>query len=97
MRLIKLPFKMLAVIAVLALTIFILIAKLISRLSSFVMGLLLLILIGCALYCVFQSRWQDLAILAGMGLVVVAFLALLTCAEVFAERCRSTLGTFIRS
>jgi len=97
MRLIKLPFKILAVIAVLALTIFILIAKLISHLSSFVMGLLLLALIGCALYCVFQARWQDLAILAGMGLVVVAFLALLTCAEVFAERCRSNLGIFIRS
>ncbi|MCD7866169.1 MAG: hypothetical protein LUG54_09255 [Clostridiales bacterium] len=97
MRLIKLPFKMLAVIAVLALTILILIAKLINRLSSFVMGLLLLVLIGCALYCVFQSRWQDLAILAGMGMVVVVFLALISCAEVFAEKCRGSLGAFIRS
>ncbi len=97
MRLIKLPFKILAVIAVLALTIFILIAKLINRLSSFLMGLLLLVLIGCALYCVFQTRWQDLVILIGMGVIVVAFLTLLTCVEVLAEKCRGSLGTFIRS
>lgn len=48
--------------------------NLLSNISSYVIGLLLLILVGCGIYCVVQAMWTSLAILAVMGLA--AFLAL---------------------
>lgn len=42
--------------------------NLLSNISSHVIGLLLLILVGCGIYCVVQAMWTSLAILAVMGL-----------------------------
>ena len=41
--------------------------NLLSNISSHVIGLLLLILVGCGIYCVVQAMWTSLAILAVMG------------------------------
>lgn len=71
--------------------------NLLSNISSYVVGLLLLILIGCGIYCVVQAMWTSLAILAVMGLA--AFLALfgIVFLTVQAESASISLGQFIRS
>ena len=71
--------------------------NLLSNISSYVIGLLLLILVGCGIYCVVQAMWTSLAILAVMGLA--AFLALfgIVSLTVQAETASESLGHFIRS
>ena len=71
--------------------------NLLSNISSYVIGLLLLILVGCGIYCVVQAMWTSLAILAVMGLA--AFLALfgIVFLTVQAESASISLGQFIRS
>ena len=71
--------------------------NLLSNISSYVIGLLLLILVGCGIYCVVQALWTSLAILAVMGLA--AFLALfgIVFLTVQAETASESLGQFIRS
>ena len=71
--------------------------NLLTNLSSYVIGLLLLLLIGCGIYCIVQAMWTSLAILVGMGLA--AFLALF--AVVFLtiqiENTCDSLGAFLHS
>lgn len=70
--------------------------NLLSNISSYVIGLLLLILVGCGIYCVVQAMWTSLAILAVMGLA--AFLALfgIVFLTVQAETASESLGQFLR-
>ena len=71
--------------------------NLLSNISSHVIGLLLLILVGCGIYCVVQAMWTSLAIRAVMGLA--AFLALfgIVFLTVQAETASESLGQFLRS
>ena len=71
--------------------------NLLSNISSHVIVLLLLILVGCGIYCVVQAMWTSLAILAVMGLA--AFLALfgIVFLTVQAETASESLGQFLRS
>ena len=71
--------------------------NLLTNISSYVIGLLLLVLVGCGIYCVVQAMWTSLAILAVMGLA--AFLALfgLVFLTVQAESASESLGQFLRS
>ena len=71
--------------------------NLLTNISSYVIGLLLLILVGCGIYCVVQAMWTSLAILAVMGLA--AFLALfgIVFLTVQAESASESLGQFLRS
>ena len=71
--------------------------NLLSNISSHVIGLLILILVGCGIYCVVQAMWTSLAILAVMGLA--AFLALfgIVFLTVQAETASESLGQFLRS
>ena len=71
--------------------------NLLSNISSYVIGLLLLILVGCGIYCVVQAMWTSLAILAVMGLA--AFLALfgIVFLTVQVETASESLGQFLRS
>ena len=71
--------------------------NLLSNISSYVIGLLLLILVGCGIYCVVQAMWTSLAILAVM--VLAAFLALFAVVflTVKAESASESLGQFLRS
>lgn len=71
--------------------------NLLSNISSYVIGLLFLILVGCGIYCVVQAMWTSLAILAVMGLA--AFLALfgIVFLTVQAEAASESLGQFLRS
>lgn len=71
--------------------------NLLTNVSSYVIGLLLLILVGCGIYCVVQAMWTSLAILSVMG--VAAFLALfgIVFLTVQAETASESLGQFLRS
>lgn len=71
--------------------------NLLTNISSYVIGLLLLIPVGCGIYCVVQAMWTSLAILAVMGLA--AFLALfgIVFLTVQAETASESLGQFLRS
>ena len=70
----KMILKVLALPVLLIVKLVCVLGNLLTNISSYIIGLLLLIIIGCAIYCIVQSMWTNLAILAGMGLA--AFLAL---------------------
>ena len=71
--------------------------NLLSNISSYVIGLLLLILVGCGIYCVVQAMWTSLAILAVMGLVAFLTLFGIVFLTVQAETASESLGQFLRS
>ena len=71
--------------------------NLLSNISSYVIGLLLLILVGCGIYCVVQAMWTSLAILAVMGLAAVLALFAVVFLTVKAESASESLGQFLRS
>lgn len=71
--------------------------NLLSNISSYVIGLLLLILVGCGIYCVVQAMWTSLAILALMGLAAFLTLFAVVFLTVQAETASESLGQFLRS
>lgn len=71
--------------------------NLLSNISSYIIGLLLLILVGCGIYCVVQAMWTSLAILAVMGLAAFLVLFGIVFLTVQAETASESLGQFIRS
>jgi len=93
----KMILKVLALPVLLIMKSVCIMGNLLSNISSYVIGLLLLILVGCGIYCVVQAMWTSLAILAVMGLV--AFLALfgIVFLTVQAETASESLGQFLRS
>jgi len=93
----KMILKVLALPVLLIMKSVCILGNLLSNISSYVIGLLLLILVGCGIYCVVQAMWTSLAILAVMGLV--AFLALfgIVFLTVQAETASESLGQFLRS
>lgn len=93
----KMILKVLALPVLLIMKSVCILGNLLSNISSYVIGLLLLILVGCGIYCVVQAMWTSLAILAVMGLA--AFLALfgIVFLTVQAETASERLGQFLRS
>lgn len=93
----KMILKLFALPLLLLIKIICILGNLVTNVSSWAIGLLLLVIGGCIIYCIVQAQWMNLAILVGMGLVV--FLALFAMvfvvfkAEILSER----LGAFIRS
>ena len=71
--------------------------NLLTNVTSYVIGLLLLVIAGCAIYCIVQAMWTSLAILAVMGLAAILVIFLLVWAVVKAETIGIFLGEFIRS
>ena len=93
----KMILKVLALPVLLVMKSVCILGNLLSNISSYAIGLLLLILVGCGIYCVVQAMWTSLAILAVMGLA--AFLALfgIVFLTVQAETASESLGQFLRS
>lgn len=71
--------------------------NLLSNISSYVIGLLFLILVGCGIYCVVQAMWTSLAILVVMGLVAFLTLFSIVFLTVQAETASESLRHFLRS
>lgn len=71
--------------------------NIITNISSYIIGLLLMVIGGCAVYCIVKAMWSSLAILVLMGLA--AFIALfgIVYITVRAEMLNEHLGHFLRS
>lgn len=75
MKLVKLPFKILALPVMLVLGALGLIAKLATNFSCYIVGPFMLFLGGCCVYAIVMQLWSQLAILAVLllGCVVMLF------------------------
>lgn len=89
---IKLFFKIILLPVLLIVNILYLLANLFMNLSSYVIGLLLLLLAGCGIFCIVKAMWTSLALLVGMGLILFMVIFLMVWAVVKIE----TLGNFLR-
>lgn len=74
-----------------------LLAKLVVNVSSFAIGALILYILGCCIYCVFQSLWLQLGLLVGIGLAVYAVLFLFVLFQEIGEHIKENLRDFIFS
>lgn len=72
----KMVLKLVALPVLFVLGLICLLAKLVVNVSSFAIGALILYILGCCIYCVFQSLWLQLGLLVGIGLAVYAVLFL---------------------
>ena len=70
----KMILKVLALPVLLILKLMWVIVNLFSHLSSYVAAPLMLVILGCGIFCITQTKWTELAILAVMELTV--FMAL---------------------
>ena len=71
--------------------------NLLTNIFSYVIGLLLLVIAGCAIYCIVQAMWTSLAILAGMGLAAILAIFLLVWLVVKAEVAGESIKIFLKS
>ena len=71
--------------------------NLLTNVVSYVIGLLLLVIGGSAIYCVVKTLWQSLLILVVLGIATIAAVFLLVWAVMKAENIGESLGAFIRS
>ena len=93
----KMILKIFALPVLLAVKVICILGNLLTNISSYVIGLLLLVIGGCAIYCIVKAMWTSLAILAGMGVAAILAIFLLVWAVVKAETIGNALGEFIRS
>lgn len=93
----KMILKVLALPVLLVIKVVCILGNLLTNISSYVIGLLLLVIAGCAVYCIVQAMWTSLVILVIMGLAAMVAIFLLVWVVVKAESVSSTLGEFIRS
>ena len=65
--------------------------------SGLSVGALILYILGCCIYCVFQSLWLQLGLLVGIGLAVYAVLFLFVLFQEIGEHIKENLRDFIFS
>lgn len=78
MMLLKFLLKIVAVVLIVPVVVFMLVMKLLVNLSSYVLGPFMLFLIGCSIYTIFQSTWNQLLILV---ILLLACVLALFCAS----------------
>ncbi len=93
----KMILKVLALPVLFVVKVICILGNLLTNVTSYVIGLLLLVIAGCAIYCIVQAMWTSLAILAVMGLTAILAIFLLVWVVVKAETIGIFLGEFIRS
>ena len=93
----KMILKVLALPVLFFVKVICILGNLLTNVTSYVIGLLLLVIAGCAIYCIVQAMWTSLAILAVMGLTAILAIFLLVWVVVKAETIGIFLGEFIRS
>lgn len=89
--------KVVALPVLLVMKIFCWIGNLLTNLSSYAIGLLLLVIAGCGIYCVVQRQWTNLAILVCMGLCVFLILFAVVALVFKVESWSNRLQKFIHS
>ena len=71
--------------------------NLLTNVVSYVIGILLLVIGGSAIYCIVKALWQSLLILVVLGIATIATVFLLVWAVMKVENIGESLGAFIRS
>lgn len=79
MRLIRMMMKILLLPVSLVIFILCCVIKLTVRITSAPVGLFLIYVVACVIYCLFAKRWADMLILSGIGgcVILVLFLCIL--------------------
>ena len=95
MKLVKLPFKILALPVMLVLGVLGLIAKLATNLSCYIVGPFMLFLGGCCVYAIVMQLLSQLAILAVLLLGCVVMLFGASWIIVFLESAASRISIFV--
>ena len=93
----KMILKIFALPVLLVVKIICILGNLLTNISSYVIGLLLLYIGGCAIYCIVKAMWTSLAILVGMGVAAYLVIFLLVWVSMKAENIKNSIGEFIRS
>ena len=94
MKLIKLPFKLLALPIILILMAAALLVKLVTNLSAYVMGPLML---GCGIYSAVQQMWTSVAILVILEILYVAAMFFAVVIETALDGMKDSLVGFVHS
>lgn len=94
---IKMVLKVLALPVLLVTKLVGILGNLLTNIASYVIGLLLLVIAGCAIFCVVKAMWESLAILAVMGVAAIAVIFLLVWIVMKAETFSEFLGDFLHS
>lgn len=89
---INLLFKIILLPVLLIVNILYLLANLFMNLSSYVIGLFLLLIVGCGIYCIVKALWTSFFLLIALG--VAAFLVIFS--MVWAVVKIEALGSFLR-
>lgn len=97
MKLVKLPFKILALPVMLVLGALGLIAKLATNLSCYIVGPFMLFLGGCCVYTIVMQLWNQLAILVVLLLGCMVMLFGASWLIIFFENMSGRMAGFIRS
>ena len=97
MKLVKLPFKILALPVILVLGTLGLFAKLATNLSCYIVGPFMLFLGGCCVYSIVMQLWSQLAILVVLLLGCVVMLFGASWLIVFLESVNGRLADFVYS
>ena len=93
----KMILKVLALPVLFVVKVICILGNLLTNVTSYVIGLLLLVITGCAIYCIVQAMWTSLAILAGMGLAAILAIFLLVWVVVKAEVAGENIKIFLKS
>lgn len=96
-KLLKLPLKLLALPLILILMTAVILVKLATNLSAYVMGPLMLFILGCGIYSAVQQMWTSVAILAVLEILCVAALFFAVMVEMTLEGMRDSLVSFVHS
>ena len=93
LKVMLIPVKLLALPVMLLLLIICLLGRALTRASAYVVGPFLLVLVIIDLYCLWQQRWTDVAIVTVLAVLVLAlqFGAMLA-SEIAGEWSRSIRG-----
>lgn len=97
MKLVKLPFKILALPVMFVLGALGLIAKLATNLSCYIVGPFMLFLGGCCVYTIVMQLWNQLAILVVLLLGCMVMLFGASWLIIFFENMSGRMAGFIRS
>ena len=97
MKLMKLPFKLLALPIILILMAAALLVKLVTNLSAYVMGPLMLFILGCGIYSAVQQMWTSVAILVVLEILCVADMFFAVVLETALDGMKDSLMGFVHS
>lgn len=97
MKFIKLPLKVLALPFIFVFTLAAVLVKAVNNLSSYVMGPLILFILGCGIYSAIQQMWRSVAILAVLEVFFLAVMFFAVVIESTLDGMKESLLSFIHS